>query len=188
MTSGTGQTGTGQTGTGQTGTGQISIRDVIAKTQLADATFGDAFIPSRDLSFFTITVFIPIILISAGLLFGLSGRFLMGLSIVCGLLSVAGFSRLFYEITLDLVGYPTFRTPVWIVVYLILYVISIYTFLFFIVSNKLTSTNFIESYYKSLSGYIGKPTETNHRFLAISQTVLSTFIHTIIITKFISSF
>ena len=174
-------------------TNEITDQEIRNETAAANAKFTRAINPSRDLSFFTITVFLPIVAITAALLVGLRGHILTGIGIVCGLVSVAGFARLLYEVSLDIAGFPDYRLPVWTVLYLILYIISAYACLFFSfeIKHKFAkddTARFMNAVYTSLNGYVGRPQDGSMRFLAISQTILSTFIHVVIITKFVTAF
>ena len=169
----------------------VALKDTVrTATEAADAKFSAAINPTRDLSFFTLSAFVPIAIISGALLLHLKNRWVMSIVTgVCVLISLAGFGRLMYETTLDIAGYPDFRMPVWVVFYLVVYLISGFTFLFFWSGHKFSQKALMNAFYASLSGYIGNPVEhPTLRFFAILQTFLSSFIHVVIITKFVNAF
>lgn len=166
---------------------QTQTKTAIAE---ADAKFAAAINPSRDLSFFTIAAFLPLAIMSAALLFGITNKTLMRIiTIGCGVISLVGFGRLMYETTLDIAGYPDSRLPVWVVLYLAIYLVSGFAFIFFGLGGTFTQKAIADALYISLSGYTGRPVETpSIRFLAMAQTLLSSFIHIVIITKFVNAF
>jgi hypothetical protein len=130
---------------------------------------------------------LPPAIMSILLLLRASKQILIGASIVSIAVTLFGFVYLIFETTMDIAGFPDSRLPVWAVLYLILQIISMYTFIFFILRNK----GFSNALYSSLCGYIGKPEEKekeSFRFITISQTILSSFINIVIITKFVNAF
>ena len=140
--------------------------------------------PKRDLSFFTLTAFIPIAIMAALLLMRFTGKFLTGVSILCAMVAAVGFGRLLYETTLDVAGYPDYQLPVWAVLYLVLYLISGFTFVFL----ALGPGSFSDALYMSLVSYVGNPTGGPYRFNEITETLLSMFVNVVVITKFVSAF
>jgi hypothetical protein len=158
-------------------------------------------------TFYTLTSTLPLVLISAVLLFtNLDGTSLVTLSLLGMIVGIVGFSRLLYEITLDLAGYPDYKLPVWTVFYLIIYLISVFTFLFFAMHTGSPGRFFggiaggpkaayIDALYISLSNYIGQSPDPlfklktqSARFLSVTQGVLSMFLNLVIIGKFVGSF
>jgi len=163
--------------------------------------------PTRSLLFYTLTATIPLVIISAALLFTkLDGASLMTLSLLGAITGIVGFGRLLYETTLDIAGYPEFALPIWSVFYLIAYLISTFTFLIFAMhvgspgyffggfgtNNKIA---FLDALYISLTDYIGQSPDPSFslntqsaRFLTVAQGVISMFLNVVIITKFVSAF
>jgi len=172
----------------------------------ASAKLTLAFQPTRSLLFYTLTSTIPIVLISAVLLFTkIDGTGLVTLSLLGAMTSLVGFGRLIYDTTMDIAGYPDYKLPIWSVFFLIVYLVSGFTFVFFAmhVGNPDLffsgfSTNvksaFLDALYLSLSAYIGVSPDPSFsiktqsgRFLTVGQGVLSMFLNVVIITKFVSS-
>ena len=154
----------------------------------ASATFASAMNPTRNLTFFTLTAFAPLLVVSGVLLLG-NKQWVSGISILAIVTSMVGFGRLMYEIVMDIAGYPDFKFPVWIVLYLIVYTISGYSMLYYTVGSS--KGNFSESLFLSFQGYLGDSTCHEHpivKWLFMSQHLLSTFIQAVIITKFVSAF
>jgi len=171
------------------------------------ATLARAMQPTRSLLFYTVTATLPLVLISAVLLFThIDGTALITLSLLGAVTGVVGFGRLLYETTLDIAGYPDYKLPIWSVLYLIVYLVSTFTFLFFAMHISSPGrffggfgTNnteaFLDAIYVSLCDYIGQSPDPSvglktqgTRFLAIGQGVLSMFLNVVIITKFVSAF
>ena len=163
--------------------------------------------PTRSLLFYTLAATLPIVILSATLLFTSAGsRTLVALSILGFITGILAFGRLMYETALDLAGYPDFKLPVWSVFYLIIYLISAFTFLFF--GMHVGSPGrffggfegdpkraFMDALYLSLADYIGVTPDSSiftktqgARFLTVGQGVVSMFLNVVIITKFVSSF
>jgi hypothetical protein len=174
----------------------------------ADIKLQAAVVPTRTLFYYTLTATFPLILISGVLLFtNLRKNNIILLSLLGAITGILGLTRLLYEMTMDIAGYPTFKLPIWSVFYLIIYVISLFTFLFFALhvhapdvyfggfhtSNY--KAGFLDCLYVSLCDYIGSPPDNaisikKHlpRFLTVSQGVISMFINVVIITKFVNAF
>jgi hypothetical protein len=162
---------------------------------------------SRSLMFYTLTTTVPIILITAILLFTrIHGTTLVILSLLGAITGVIGFGRLLYETTLDIAGYPDYKLPIWSVFYLIVYLISTFTFLIFALhvsspgvyfagfptSDKAA---FLDAIYLSMCAYIGQSADAAYsmktqsaRFMSVIQGMLSMFLNVVIITKFVSAF
>ena len=163
--------------------------------------------PTRSLLFYTLTATLPLVLIVAVLLFTkLDGTSLVTLSLLGAVTGIVGFGRLLYETTLDIAGYPEYNLPIWSVFYLIVYLVSTFTFLIFAMhvgspgyffggfgtNNKVA---FLDALYISLTDYIGQSPDSafqlrtqSARFLTVGQGVLSMFLNVVIITKFVSAF
>ena len=173
----------------------------------AKAKLDLAFQPIRPLIFYTVTATLPLIIISAVLLFTkLDGSALVILSLLGLLTGVIGFGQLLYETTLDIAGYPDYKLPIWSVFYLIVYLVSTFTFLFFAMHvgnpgrfftgfGTTHKAAFLDSLYLSLSDYIGLSPDPSFsvktqasRFLTVGQGILSMFLNVVIITKFVSAF
>jgi hypothetical protein len=161
---------------------------------------------TRSLLFYTLTATLPLVIITAILLFTrLKGTALVALSLIGALCGIVGFGRLLYETTLDIAGYPDYKLPIWSVFYLIVYLISAYAFLTFALhvgnpgyffegfpaSDKAA---FLDALYISSCSYIGRSPDTflmktqTARFLSVSQGILSMFLNVVIITKFVNAF
>jgi hypothetical protein len=175
----------------------------------ANATFQDAFLESRDLSFFLMSAVVPVIIIVGLILFtGCRGRWLGGLSLLCGVIVLLALIRLLHDLVYDIAGYPDYKLPVWAVLYSILYIVEGFTFLFFglhlvapqqhysgIAADKLVTTGFIDCLYLSLARTFAIPPEASFqaksqlaRFLPVVQGGLMMFLNIVIITKFVTSF
>jgi hypothetical protein len=174
----------------------------------AIAKLDAAITPTRSLDFYTLTATIPLFVITGVLLFMHVSRKTLTLLATIGVITgVIGLGRLLFDMTMDIAGFPDYKLPIWAVVYLVVYLISAFTFLFFAmhlgapgryfggfhVENPKIA--FLDSIYLSLTDYIGMspdPTITMNsrlpRFLTVGQGVLSMFINVVIITKFVSSF
>ena len=162
--------------------------------------------PTRSLLFYTLAATLPILVITATLLFTSAGpRTLVTLSILGFITGLLAFGRIMYETAFDLAGYPDFKLPVWAVFYMIAYLISAFTFLFF--GMHVGSPGrffggfqgepkgaFIDALYLSLTDYIGIAPDSSielktqgSRFLTVGQGIVSMFLNVVIITKFVSS-
>lgn len=161
-----------------------------------DVVYSAAVNPTRNLTFFTITAFTPMLILTGALLLGITSR--SALSVVCvisTLVAGAGLGRLLYEILLDISGFPDYKLPVWIVLYLFSYIVSGFTALYFLLDQKdgkkgMISEKFYAALYHGIEGYLGQAFtgDQSHRFVAIIQNLLSAFVHAVIITKFVSAF
>lgn len=175
-------------------------------TLSADAKLSAALVPTRSLSFYTVTASLPILIIAAVLLFTpLKGRWLTGLSVIGALVGIIGLGRLLYDVTLDVAGFPDYQLPVWSVFYLIVYVVSAFCFIIFALHTGAPGTyfdglatgskeGFLDALYMSLIGYVGISDAgfvakvRSSRFLGVTQAVVSMFINVVIITKFVTTF
>jgi uncharacterized membrane protein len=176
-------------------------------TLAAGTKLGTEMTPTRSLLFYTLTATVPIVVITATLLFTkLSGRALAFLSLAAAIVATVAFGRLIYEMTLDIAGFPDYKLPIWSVFYLVMYVISAFAFLFFGMHigapgryfggfNEGPKCAFLDALYLSLVDYIGAAPDASiklkgqaARFLTVIQGVLSMFINVVIITKFVNSF
>jgi len=164
---------------------------------------GDA---NRSLLFYTLAATLPILVISATLLFMSPGsQTLVAISILGFITGIVAFGSLMYETALDVGGYSKSVLPVWSVFYLIIYLISAFTFLFFGMHvgspgrffggfQGEPKSAFIDALYLSLAGYVGIVPDSSitlktqgSRFLTVGQGVVSMLLNLVIITKFVSS-
>ena len=180
--------------------------DMTDATLTAETTLTAALVPTRSLSFYTMTASLPILVISATLLFTpLKGRWLTVLSVLGAIVGLVGLGRLLYDVTLDVAGFPEYHLPVWSVFYLIVYVVTVFCFIIFAVHTARpgvyfeglksgTQAGFLDALYMSLIGYVGisdagfVAKTRGSRFLGVGQAVLSMFINVVIITKFVTTF
>jgi len=159
-----------------------------------DATYSSAVNPTRNLTFFTITAFVPMLLLTGALLLGITSRpALAVICLICFLVAGVGLGRLLYEILLDISGYPDYKLPVWSVLYLFSYIVNGFTAIYYYLDLKDGKKSFDKYYtalYHGIEGYLGQPYtgDQSHRYIAISQNILSAFVHAVIITKFVSAF
>ncbi len=180
-----------------------AIQDAVASKKL-DA----AVTPTRSLLFYTLTATLPILVITGVLLFTqVRGRALTTLAVLGAITGFIGMGRILYELTLDIAGYPDYKLPVWSVFYLIIYIISAFSFVFFAMHRAYPGRYFkgfsatsakeayLESIYVSLCDYNGSApdqsiafTRQSTRFLTVIQAVVSMFINVVIITKFVNTF
>ena len=180
---------------------------MVVATLDANARLQAAITPSRSVLFYTLTATLPLIAIAAVLLFTkVDGRGLLLLSVLGCVVGFVGLGRLLYEIILDVAGFPDYKLPIWSVFYLIIYVISSFTFLFYALVRGAPGVYFdgvsrdakggyLDALYLSLSNYIGvapdpgitMPSRTG-RFLSVGQGTLALFINLVIITKFVNTF
>jgi hypothetical protein len=176
------------------------------ETAAANKKLSLAVFPQRSLLFYTLTTTLPIVAIVAALLLSVKGSMLAGLATLCALVSLCGFIMLLYELTYDIAGYPEYKLPIWSVFYLLVYLISGFTFVLFALNRRspghyfggVATTDkeaFLDALYISMSNYIGVPPDPSIsfrtqsvRFLAVGQGLLSMFLNIVIITKFVSSF
>jgi hypothetical protein len=178
------------------------------QTQAATVKLDAAVTPTRSLLFYTLTATIPIVVITSVLLFmRLSQENLQILASIAALTSLVGLTRLLYDMTLDVAGYPDYRLPIWSVFYLIIYLISGFAFLFFAMhlgspgyyfgglDIKNPKLAFLDVNYISLSNYINATPDASitfntraPRFMSVIQGMISMFINVVIITKFVNAF
>lgn len=168
----------------------------------------NAMMPQRSLLFFTLTATCPIIVLVFVLLVTRSKLLtLQLLSVIGGGVSLIGFGKLLYDLTLDLAGFPEYHLPVWAVLYLVMYLVFGFTFVFFglhirnpgvmfggfICCDKRVA--FIDALYISMcvfagiapSGNIIYRTQTA-RFLTLIEAIIGMFVSGVILTKFVSSY
>lgn len=167
-----------------------------------------ALTPQRSLLFYTATATIPVILIvGVILLTRIRGTRLALLTALGAVASAVGLGRLLYELTLDVAGEPAYKLPIWSVFYLIVYVISFFTFVFFALHIESPGTHFggfsregarfafVDALYTSMWYYIGSAPDGSitvgtqrARMLTVVEGLISMFINVVIITKFVSAF
>lgn len=166
-----------------------------------------AIMPQRSLLFYTLTATLPVAVIVATLLLTpIRGTPLVMIAALGAAACFAGFVALLYEITFDIAGFPSYKLPVWSVLYLIVYLINGFAFAIFAMNTVMPGrwvkgiaidekTALFDSLYLSMSNYIGvapDPMFTSEvqsaRFLSVIQGMLSMFLNVVIITKFVSSF
>jgi hypothetical protein len=146
------------------------------------------------------------VIVATLLLTPIRGSPLMVIAALGAATCFAGFITLLYEITFDIAGFPSYKLPVWSVLYLIVYLINGFTFTIFAMNTAMPGrwikgiatdekTALFDSLYLSMSNYIGvapDPIFTSEaqsaRFLSVGQGILSMFLNVVIITKFVSSF
>ena len=178
-----------------------AVSDVSARKKL-----NLAMMPQRSLLFYTLTSVLPFVAVVAALLLSVRGSMLAGIVTVSALITLAGFGMLLYELTYDIAGYPEYKLPIWSVFYLLVYLITGFTFVIFALHTSSPGTlfggiattdkaAFLDALYISMSNYIGVAPDSSFsfrtqsaRFLAVGQGLLSMFLNIVIITKFVSSF
>lgn len=173
----------------------------------AQKKYEQAYTASRSFIFYNSTATIPLLIIAAILLFtNIRGTPLFVVTVLGAITSFVGFGRLISELVRDIVGDPDNRLPVWSVFYLIIYLLSFFTYVFFGIHLKspgkyyegisMASAKeaFIDSVYLSLCDYISvapegiTSTKQITRFLNVFHGMLSMFVNVVIITKFVDSF
>jgi len=184
--------------------GTLPVLSVNAK---ADATFQAAFVETRNLNYYMISAFVPLVIIlGLVLLTSVGGRLLGTLALAGGIVVVIALLKLLHDLVYDIVGYPDYKMPVWTVLYSILYIIEGFTFLVFGlhliapgiyytgITGK-TATAFVDCLYLSLARTFGIPPESSFeatsqtaRFLPVIQGGLMMFLNIVIITKFVIAF
>lgn len=185
-----------------------SKKGEMSESQQAQAKLDAAVTPTRSLLFYTLTATIPIAVITLVLLFmkDMSRKNLALLSVLGAVTGLVGLGRLLYDLTRDVAGFPDSKLPVWSVFYLIVYLISGFSFLFFGYHMAAPGQYFagfedgpkpafLDSLYLSLCNYIGVAPfgsigvkTQGMRFATVIQGVVSTFINVVIITKFVNTF
>ena len=173
-----------------------------------ETRISNAITPTRSLWFYTATATIPVILIVGVILFTrIRGTRLALLTALGAVASAVGLGRLLYELTLDVAGAPEYRLPIWSVFYLIVYVISFFTFVFFALhiespgthfsgfSKEGTRFAFVDALYTSMWYYLGAAPDASitvgtqrGRMLTVVEGLISMFINVVIITKFVNAF
>lgn len=177
-------------------------------TDSASSKLQAAVVPVRSVLFYTLTATLPIVILSALLLFTRArGPWLAFLGIIGSVVGFASLGRLLYELTLDIAGFPDYKLPVWTVLYLIVYVVSAFAFLFFALhtaapgyyfrgfSETSPRIAYVDALYVSLCNFVGMSPDaafgTPHqssRFLCVTQALMAMFVNAVVITKFVSSF
>jgi len=176
------------------------------QTEVAAAEMKAAWVPQRSLAAYTLAATLPLVIMSAILLFVPAGStFLAGIALVGSLVNLAAFLVLLYETTFDIAGYPDYKLPVWSVFYLVTYLIVGFTFLIYAIHTMNPGDAFagisskpkvalLDSLYLSLCNYVGIPADSSFtlktqgsRFICVGQGFLSMFLNIVIITKFVSS-
>jgi len=172
----------------------------------ADATMKAALMPQRSLASYTLAATLPLVIMSATLLFGsTSSSFLAGIAVIGSLVNLAAFLALLYETTFDIAGYPDYKLPVWSVFYLVTYLIVGFMFVIYAIHSMSPGTAFagvssnpkvalLDTLYLSLCNYVGVTADSTFglknqtsRFISVGQGFLSMFLNVVIITKFVSS-
>jgi hypothetical protein len=174
----------------------------------AAARLNAAITPTRSMLFYTLTATIPILVISAVILFTkIRGTTLITLSLMGSITSLIALGRILYDLTYDIAGSPDYKLPIWAVFYMIVYVVAGFAYLYFAMhladplkhfgGFNMTGArqSFLDALYSSLWYYIGAAPDAAvtintqvARMLTVSQGVLSMFINVVIITKFVGTF
>lgn len=174
----------------------------------AQKNFNSAYIPTRSLTFFTVTAIMPIVFILVLVLFvPIRNSFLATCSLLAATVSLTGFCRLIYELVYDIVGFPEYKLPIWSAFYLLLYIMSIFTFCIFSlhlyrpginysgISTKNTGSALTESLYISLTNITTLSPDASiryhtpiARFINVTESISVIFIELVIITKIVQSF
>jgi hypothetical protein len=165
-----------------------------------------AWVPQRSLVAYTAAATVPLIALSAFLLFGVQdGTLLMLVTIAGALVNLVAFGALLYETSFDIAGYPEYKLPIWAVFYLVIYLIVGFMFVIYAIHTLEPGTAFagisskpkvalLDTLYLSLCNYVGVPADSTFglknqtsRFISVGQGFLSMFLNVVIITKFVSS-
>jgi hypothetical protein len=174
----------------------------------ASTKLQSAMVPVRSVLFYTLTATLPIVILSAILLFTrVRGPWLAFLGVVGAVVGFGSLGRLLYELTLDIAGFPDYQLPVWTVLYLIVYVVSAFAFLFFALhtsapgyyfhgfSEASPRTAYVDAVYISLCNFVGMSPDSvfgtphqSSRFLCVSQALMAMFVNAVVITKFVAAF
>jgi hypothetical protein len=188
------------------GSGSGSRSPLLQAKQEAQATFNDAFLQSRDLSFYLLSAVIPAVVVMGLILFASLHRTLLGvISLMAGIVVTVALVTLLHDLVYDIAGYPDYKMPVWTILYSILYVIEGFTFLFFGLHSIQPGVNFVgieegqkgflDCLYLSLARTFGvvpeggiEPKTQVARFLPLLQSGTMMFLNVVIITKFVSAF
>ena len=170
--------------------------------------FNKAYVPTRSLTFFTVTAIMPIVFILALVLFvPIGNSFLATCSLLAATVSLIGFSRLIYELVYDIAGFPQFKLPIWSAVYPILYIISAFTFCIFSlhlyspgvnysgINTRNTGRALSESLYLSLTNVTTLSPDASiryhtsiARYVNVIEGIIFIFIELVILTKIVKSF
>ena len=188
------------------GSGSGSGDPLFQANQTAQATFNDAFLQTRDLSFYLLSALIPAVVVLGLVLFTSMHRTLLGAaSLIAGIVVTAALFTLLHDLVYDIAGYPDYKMPVWTILYSILYVIEGFTFLFFGLHSIQPGVNYtgikdgqeglVDCLYLSLARTFGvvpegdiRPKTQVTRFLPLLQSGMMMFLNVVIITKFVSAF
>ena len=191
------------------GSGSGSGSPLLQANQTAQATFNDAFLQSRDLSFYLLSAVIPATVVLGLILFASLHRTLLGaVSLIAGIVVTVALITLIHDLVYDIAGYPDYKMPVWTILYSILYVIEGFTFLFFGLHLIQPGVNYtgigtgthlqeglVDCLYLSLARTFGvvpegdiRPKTQVARFLPLLQSGMMMFLNVVIITKFVSAF
>lgn len=176
----------------------------------ADATarLSAAITPTRSMLFYTLTATLPILVITAVILFTrIRGTTLIAVSLIGSITSLIALGRILYDLILDIAGSPDYKMPIWAIFYMIVYVVTGFAYLYFAMhlaaplkhfgGFNMTGArqSFLDALYSSLWYYIGAAPDAavtintqTARMLTVSQGVLSMFINVVIITKFVGTF
>ena len=172
------------------------------------ARLRQAVLTDRDLSFYSWIAVIPVALTVVILLCypHLSGTALVSIAILGSIVCFYGTGQLLYELTLDIAGYPSFKLPVWAVLYLIVYVVFGFAYLYFGLFytspgryikgfSMDEGESFVDSLYLSLCGFLTMTPDKSitlpsqlSRFIRVGQGFVGLFVNAVIITKFVSAF
>jgi hypothetical protein len=123
---------------------------------------------------------------------------IVSLGILGAAVNLIAFGYLLYETTMELAGFPEYAMPVWTVLYLIIYLISGFTFVYF--TMHLTSPGyyfsgfaksndiaFLDAFYISASNYLGMNSldlnNQTSRLLSVCNGIFSMMLNVVIITK-----
>jgi hypothetical protein len=179
---------------------------MLQANQTAQATFNDAFLQTRDLTFYLLSAIIPAVVVLGLILFASIHRTLLGVvSLMAGVAVTVALVTLLHDLVYDIAGYPDYKMPVWTILYSILYVIEGFTFLFFGLHSIQPGMNyvgigdgekgFVDCLYLSLARTFGvvpeggiEPKSQAGRFLPLIQSGMMMFLNVVIITKFVSAF
>jgi len=160
-----------------------------------------AFQPSRPLLGYTLAATLPLMLMAAALLS--RNPMIWYVGILGTTVNLIAFGYLLYEITMELAGFPEYAMPVWIVLYLVIYLISGFTFVYFTMHltspgyyfsgfAKSSDIAFLDAFYVSASSYIGMNSldlkVQTSRLIGVCNGILSMFLNVVIITKFVNTF
>ena len=178
--------------------------------QAAQATFNDAFLQSRDLSYYLLSAILPAVVVLglvlvASVSASINKSLLGAASLIAGIVVTTALITLLHDLVYDIAGYPDYKMPVWTILYSILYVIEGFTFLFYglhLIQPGVNYTGigdgqegFVDCLYLSLARTFGvvpeggiRPKTEVARFLPLLQSGMMMFLNVVIITKFVSAF